>query len=171
MQLQGGGPDATRILDLLATTPQAEENLRVFTEMLFFNCLIGAPDAHAKNYSVILQGSDYALLAPFYDVASGFPYESMSRSGRLAMGIGGENRFGRMSRAALGRYARNGGLDRAGADEAWCVDLMLELAGRIEGEVGALFDELADIPHMDELRNRLERPLLDNCRQIARMLA
>ena len=62
--------------------------------MLFFNVLIGGTDAHAKNYSLLLSGNG-ALLAPMYDVASGLPYELLRRHGRLAMGVGGENRLGR----------------------------------------------------------------------------
>ncbi len=161
-----GGPDANAILGLLATTSQAEENMRLFTVMLFFNCLIGATDAHAKNYSILLQGDGHALLAPLYDVASALPYESLRRGGRLAMGIGGENRLGRMSENALGRYARNGHLDRVGLDADWCISLMRGLAERITAEAVALFDDLSDIDGMAELRSHLEDPLLENCRSV-----
>lgn len=166
-----GGPDAGTILTLLAKTPQAETNIRLFTTMLFFNCLIGAPDAHAKNYSILLQGSGYALLAPLYDVASGLPYESLRREGRLAMSIGGENRFGRMSANALSRYVRNGHLERIGIDADWCTSTMASLANRITTSADRLFDSLAGIPGMKELRIHLEQPLLENCRSIVTMLS
>ena len=47
-----GGPNASDVLRLLASTPHAADNIALFAQMLFFNCLIGAPDAHAKNYSL-----------------------------------------------------------------------------------------------------------------------
>ncbi len=162
-----GGPDANAILGLLATTPQAKENMRLFTVMLFFNCLIGATDAHAKNYSMLLQGEDRALLAPLYDVASALPYDSLRRDGRLAMSIGGENRLGRMSVNALERYARNGHLERAGVDADWCVSLMRGLADRIPAEAEALFGTLADVEGMAELQAHMEDPLRRNCRAVA----
>ena len=60
-------------------------NLVLFTYMLFYNAIIGAPDAHAKNYSLVLGKGTNAALAPMYDVASGLAYESMRRRARLAM--------------------------------------------------------------------------------------
>lgn len=101
-----GGPATADVLGLLASTRRAEANLAAFTRMLFFNYLVGATDAHAKNYSLLLGGKDDALLAPLYDVASGLAYEGLRRKGRLAMAIGGENRFGRVGSGAIRRYVR-----------------------------------------------------------------
>lgn len=165
-----GGPDANSILGLLEKTPQAPENVRLFTTMLFYNCIIGAPDAHAKNYSVLLQGSDRVLLAPLYDAASGMPYDSLWQGGHLAMGIGGENRFGRMSRTALARYAKNGRLDRVDLTAEWCVGLMRELANRVETNTSPVFESLSYVPGIEELRTHLEPRLTDNCRSIVRSL-
>ncbi|WP_167001285.1 HipA domain-containing protein [Mumia sp. ZJ430] len=47
---------------------------RDFFDALAFNVLIGAPDAHAKNYSVMLGRRGAVSLAPLYDVASIVPY-------------------------------------------------------------------------------------------------
>lgn len=82
------------VLELLVGTTWASINLTTFIRMLFFNYLIGATDAHAKNYSPLLGEHGDALLAPLYDVASGLAYQRLRRKGRLAMSIGGENRFG-----------------------------------------------------------------------------
>ena len=54
------------------------------------------PDAHAKNYSLLLGPDNDRIIAPMYDVASGLAYENLRRKGRLAMEVGGENRFGRV---------------------------------------------------------------------------
>lgn len=64
-----GGPTARDILELLLSVEKSSVSLRLFTGMLFFNCLIGAPDAHAKNYLLLLMETG-SILAPLYDVAS-----------------------------------------------------------------------------------------------------
>ena len=84
-----GGPSTYDVLRLLSSTgAQAHANMRDFTSYIFFNCLIGAPDAHTKNYSLVLSEDEGVALAPLYDVASALAYEGMGREGRLAMAIG-----------------------------------------------------------------------------------
>ncbi len=61
-----------------------------FADALAFNWLIGAPDAHAKNYSLLLSGSQVRL-APLYDIASALAYEEFYEPKlKLAMKIGGQ---------------------------------------------------------------------------------
>lgn len=83
-----------RMIRETATGPATDVDR--FVRALVFNYLVGAPDAHAKNYSVLLAGSQVRL-APLYDVASGLPDEPTRQDhelDRAAMGIGGEKRFG-----------------------------------------------------------------------------
>ncbi len=50
-----GGPTTPRVLELLCSTGgNARENAYRFILYLFFNYLIGATDAHAKNHSLLL---------------------------------------------------------------------------------------------------------------------
>ena len=171
-----GGPATADVLGLLASTRRAEANLAAFTRMLFFNYLVGATDAHAKNYSLLLGGKDNALLAPLYDVASGLAYEGLRRKGRLAMAIGGENRFGRVGSGAIRRYVRGrsdrqaSSLEVLGLTESWCTDVMAELAQAVPRAVAAVFDEAAAQPGADELRGRLEGPIAENCSQTLALL-
>lgn len=59
-----------------------------FADGLIYNWVIGGTDAHAKNYSVLLDGRD-ALLAPLYDIASALPYDDIHfPKAKLAMKIG-----------------------------------------------------------------------------------
>jgi serine/threonine-protein kinase HipA len=171
-----GGPATADVLGILASTRRAEANLAAFTRMLFFNYLVGATDAHAKNYSLLLGGKDNVLLAPLYDVASGLAYEGLRRKGRLAMAIGGENRFGRVGSGAIRRYVRGrsdrqaSSLEALGLTESWCTDVMAELAQAVPRAVGAVFDEAAAQPGADELRGRLEGPIAENCSQTLALL-
>ena len=94
-----GGPTTHDVLRLLCSTRNAHLNLLLFTQMLFYNCLIGAPDAHAKNYSLILGSGRNAVLAPMYDVASGLAYENLRRKGAPRHG----DRRGRIVSVAWGQ--------------------------------------------------------------------
>lgn len=92
-----GGPSAVQIIRLLQQVcPQ--EDTETFIQGLIANYLLGAPDAHAKNYSLLHLPDGVTRLAPFYDVASGIPYEHLSSNGipgkndgleKAAMAMGG----------------------------------------------------------------------------------
>ena len=144
-----GGPSARDVVALLKTTGEnAAANIELFTSMLFFNYLIGATDAHAKNFSLLLAARSDAVLAPLYDVASIFPYVAPREQVRCAMSIGGENRIGRVGEGALRRYAEANGLADFGLDGDACIELMASLARRIPAQLAELLDEFADIPEV-----------------------
>lgn len=105
-----GGPGAQRIADLLRASA-GETSAERFARSVIANQVLGAPDAHGKNYGVLLVGSR-ADLAPLYDVATGLIPDT---AGRLrypggAMSIGGERRFGDVERGSWERFARVLGL-------------------------------------------------------------
>lgn len=83
-----------------------------FTDAVVAQYLCCAPDAHAKNYSVILAG-DHAALAPVYDVASVLPYNPDPNSGlaRVAMPIAGHSRFGDVDLHYVEKFATTAGTD------------------------------------------------------------
>jgi serine/threonine-protein kinase HipA len=66
-----GGPGAKEIADALWLLParSREGSVQRFAQLLVFNALTYSPDAHAKNYSVLLQGSEVTF-APAYDLLS-----------------------------------------------------------------------------------------------------
>ena len=103
-------------------------------------------------------------MAPLYDVASGLAYDELRRKARLAMSIGGENRVGHTSRNALKRYAQANDLSRFGLGEAACVELMAELAQDVLDNLDGAFDDAQAAPGADELREHLERPLVELCK-------
>ena len=74
--------------------PAYDEDIQTFVIALIFNWLIGATDAHAKNYSVMIGGGGLVRLAPLYDIASVLPYPDIDPlKAKLAMKIGGEYRL------------------------------------------------------------------------------
>lgn len=149
-----GGPRAAQIARLLGrhgTRTNRESNQERFVQALAFNYLIGAPDAHAKNYSVLLSGRQ-VVLAPLYDVASALPYDADERSGlrSTAMAIGGERRFGYVREKHWRAFAAEAGLDEAMVLEA--------VAGVRERILDALSDALSNelvATRTSELRERM----------------
>ncbi|MBQ9043614.1 MAG: type II toxin-antitoxin system HipA family toxin [Eggerthellaceae bacterium] len=161
-----GGPAAIDIVGLLKQTERfATDNLTQFAAMLFFNYLIGAPDAHAKNYSLLIAGNGDVRLAPLYDVASILPYRDPHVTYKVAMSIGGENRLGYVTRNAIERFAEAADLP---AED--CVQLMATLARMIPERFAAVCDEAVGIPGMDELRERWEEPLVKHCEDTLKKL-
>lgn len=102
-----GGPSPEQILGLL----RSESRVRRFMDALAFNWIIAGTDAHAKNYSLLLSGSEVRL-APLYDLASALPYDEMHAPKlRMAMRIGGEYRIAAIRARHWRRLAESGGLD------------------------------------------------------------
>lgn len=106
-----GGPTAVAVAQLLASVA-AQSDVDRFADAAVAMYVAGAPDAHGKNFSVILAG-ERAVLAPIYDVASIFPYDPDPKSSlsRVAMPIGGKSRFGDVDLHYIEKFARNAGTD------------------------------------------------------------
>ena len=165
-----GGPSAADVIDLLRRSGDRtyrEQNVTRFTDGLLFNYLIGAPDAHAKNYSIVLVG-DIVRLAPLYDAASGLAYERRHQPGlgESAMSIGGERRFGRVERRHLEAFAA-----ATDQDAVALVDRTRELAATIPEAMSDALDRETVRMHTAELRDRLLAPVASLCATTVRQLA
>lgn len=112
-----------------------------------------APDAHAKNYSVLLLGDDVRL-APLYDVASGLPYLATQQGGlrSAAMAISWEREFGRVERKHWTGFAAQ---TRQDAEQV--MDALRSLAGSLPD---AMSDALSD-PLITRAAGALRSRLLD----------
>lgn len=67
-----GGPSVRQIARLFRSLPDAQDRVRNaerFYDALVFSLASQGTDAHAKNYSLLLEG-DHARLAPLYDLGS-----------------------------------------------------------------------------------------------------
>ncbi|MGB4780263.1 type II toxin-antitoxin system HipA family toxin [Microbacterium sp.] len=89
-----GGPGVVDIVRLLRrATPADTSDVDVWRliDAVIANWLLGATDAHAKNYALV-SARGRARLAPLYDLQSAVTYRDVfaARSARLAMSIGGE---------------------------------------------------------------------------------
>lgn len=171
---QDGGPGTAEIVQLLKSTGKnAQMNVAAFLQMLFFQYLIGAPDGHAKNYSLLLDVDGDHVLAPMYDVASMFPYvnQETGRHVRLALPIGGENRVGKMSRGKLQKLVDQCGLEELGFSESGCASLLCAYAQAIPQMLDQVFCEVSDVPGAMELQERLAPAVRASCELTLERLA
>jgi serine/threonine-protein kinase HipA len=105
-----GGPGVEACASLLRRNSAAPAaDLLGFLDALIFNLLVGNADAHAKNYSLLLEGDRTPRLAPLYDLLSTRVYGP--RFGRkMAMKYGREYRPDRIRGRHLDRLAKELGI-------------------------------------------------------------
>ena len=148
-----GGPCAADVVRLLRdasqTAAQARDNVGRFLDALTFNTLIGAPDAHGRNYAVLLDGENVTL-APLYDVATGLAYEQMSMQRVASMSLGGTFAFTDMNAASWRRLG-----DDVGVDGEELLTRARQLAADLPDAMEDALDELEDDPDVPEVRDRL----------------
>ncbi|GAA1212942.1 type II toxin-antitoxin system HipA family toxin [Rhodoglobus aureus] len=154
-----GGPGISEIVSVFRREQpkdRADATARRFLLAVAFNWIIGAPDAHAKNYSLLLRGST-AVLAPLYDIATITPYDRFTPdTARSAQAVNGSYRLVDIDVNAWHAQAFAVGLDGAEFVEA-----VRALAARAPDEIDNLCtasDVLAiDAQFAAELRIALQR--------------
>lgn len=160
------GPSALKVIETLRRARISESEVLKFIEGLISNYLIGAPDAHAKNYSILHHSDGHIELAPFYDIASGFPYETVSDDGlpgrndelrKAAMAIGGERFFYRISRKHWTKFAHD-----ARISEDWLLNTVAYLATAIPSALAQTIEEEPAAQHSD-LPGRLIPTVTQHC--------
>ncbi len=155
-----GGPSVKQIALLLSRSADLgsrERTLRSFYEALVFNVAMQGTDAHAKNYSLMLNG-DEVKLAPLYDLGSHAAYPPANGSRLdLAMSIDGEYRIDSVGADQLAKAARPLGIDQ---DEA------REIARSYFTNTASAFveagNEARKLPGLDDDRSRAFIDLLVN---------
>lgn len=91
-----GGPGIKTIMDFLNASDRRDEDREKFlrTQLVFF--LLGAVDGHAKNFSVALRPTGFAL-TPLYDIMTIYPpleaRQLEIKSAKLAMAIGNNRHY------------------------------------------------------------------------------
>lgn len=161
-----GGPSAANIVDLLRTySTDRDTDIETFVTALGFNWLIAGTDAHAKNYSLLLNGPDVRL-APLYDIASILPYEAVDlHEAKLAMKIGGEYKVDLIGLRQWQKFAREVRID---FDQF--VDVLISMAKQLPDEVTAARATARERGLNNALIERLATRLIDRARQCQRLL-
>jgi serine/threonine-protein kinase HipA len=85
---EDGGPGISQITTLIRrVSADPEADVERFLKANMFNWLIGGTDAHAKNYSFLIDAGDSSRVAPLYDLSSQLPYPDLITQ-RVSMKIG-----------------------------------------------------------------------------------
>jgi serine/threonine-protein kinase HipA len=161
-----GGPSPVNIVELLRTySTDRDTDLDTFGAALGFNWLIAGTDAHAKNYSLLLNGSDVRL-APLYDIASILPYEEVDlRKAKLAMKIGGEYK---VELIGLRQWQKFGREVRTDVDQL--VEVLISMAKQLPDEVSAAHALAREEGLNNALIDRLAKQLIDRAHECQRLL-
>jgi serine/threonine-protein kinase HipA len=151
-----GGPTPEQIVELLRREVRpislAEQQVNRFVDALAFNWIIAGTDAHAKNYSVLLAGSQVRF-APLYDVASVLPYNDMYLPKlRLAMRIDSEYRIEYIDGNHWRRFAVKNGLNP---------DATLERIDQLAARIPASFARAAQDDAVQALGKELAAVLVE----------
>lgn len=116
-QHRDGGPGLADIGRLVRSLPFEADRRMVgerFYRAFVFNVIAGATDAHAKNYSVMLDGAAVRL-APLYDLATYAAYWDGKARLDSAMNVGGEYALARIGAAQLAAAGNQFGVPPAAA--------------------------------------------------------
>lgn len=91
-----GGPGISPIMDLLKSSQRPEDDRKQFMRSVFLFWLLGAPDGHAKNFSIFLRQGGRFQLTPIYDVISAYPLiekrQIEIKKVNMAMALNGKNK-------------------------------------------------------------------------------
>lgn len=163
-----GGPSVAMISSLLTRSiggDAARQARERFADALALNWLLAGPDAHAKNYSLLLSAGQVRL-APLYDVASALPYPDFYPDKfRLAMRIGGQYRAARVTADQWRRAAAQLALD-----EDTVLDRVASLAERLPTAMESAAAE-ADVAALESpLPQRLLDLVAQRCAVLGRRL-
>jgi serine/threonine-protein kinase HipA len=133
---EDGGPSLRRIAGIVQAVA-SRESVETLLRAVTLNVLIGNGDAHAKNFSLLHEGSGGLRLAPLYDLMSTLWYGD----DRLAMYIDDVRRTNRVTGARLINEATRWGLTRRRAAE-----IIGEVLDRTPSAVAAASTETAGLP-------------------------
>lgn len=122
-----GGPGMKQVMRLLEGSGNPEVDRDRFMRACAFNFVIAGVDAHAKNYSLLMEAGGRFRLAPLYDIISALPYDRETYN-RLAMSVGGERKHARIYPSHWQKAATDARYDEAKA--VWHVrDIIAALPG------------------------------------------
>jgi serine/threonine-protein kinase HipA len=144
-----GGPAVADCAELIRRHCSAPaRDITVFLDALLFNFAIANYDAHAKNYSLLLDGPGSIRLAPLYDLISTVVFAGTDR--KLAMRYGGENRPAYVRGRHLDRLAGDLGVKPALVRRR-ALDMCERLEAAAEEARRSLPEEFQDRPILEKV--------------------
>lgn len=166
---ENGGPGVAKVASFfnkMADGPEQSAQFRLsFAMMVMFNHFSGSPDAHAKNYSILILPDGSMRFAPMYDAASGLGYSYLDshkpRLPRGAMRIGAHDHFARVTETDWQTFAKELGLP---------FEVIRSEHDRIAQSMPDAFRTMLDGDIPAEARKRLlESPLLRRMEELCKI--
>jgi serine/threonine-protein kinase HipA len=149
---EDGGPGISQITTLIRrVSADPEADVERFLKANMFNWLIGGTDAHAKNYSFLIDAGDVIRLAPLYDLSSQLPYPDLITQ-RVAMRIGDHYDIARVRLADWQNLARSCALN-----EEQVIGMLTDMARALPEVVSAAHAKA----RTDGLSERVVGPLAE----------
>ncbi|MGH7583246.1 MAG: type II toxin-antitoxin system HipA family toxin [Gemmatimonadales bacterium] len=135
-----GGPGIGAVILLVREYSQRPaEDVRRFLSATALNWILAAPDAHAKNYALLLGPHAAVRLAPFYDIISYLPYaDSQLHRVNLAMKIGRERLVRRIQRRSWEQLA-----DAVGMPRLTMIDVVIDTIAAVSANVESVQEQAA----------------------------
>ena len=165
-----GGPSTRQIVELIRSTVRgsdAETDVWRFVDALAFNWIIAGTDAHAKNYSFLLAGTQIRL-APLYDIASILPYDDTNGfKVKMAMKIGDDYKLRRIDRRRAWEHAA----DELKLDRDRLLARVSDLAERTPEAIDQAARECVISETSNELPARLVALVTERSKQCRALLA
>lgn len=163
-----GGPDVVRLVRIIEeNSSNPQEDVLSFIRSLGLHWVLLAPDAHAKNYSLLIAAGGQVRLAPLYDVISVLPYPHRyhARKTKLAMRIAGEYR-GHFIRARHWRRLA----DQIGLDQEDVCNTMRQLVSAVPDAVSAAAAGARGADLEPDFIDRFEELVITHADACARLL-
>jgi serine/threonine-protein kinase HipA len=149
---EDGGPGISQITTLIRrVSADPEADVERFLKANIFNWLIGGTDAHAKNYSFLIDAGDDVRLAPLYDLSSQLPYPHLIAQ-RVAMKIGDHYDIARVTSTDWQHVALS-----CAVDQERVISMLTEMARVLPDVVSAAHAQA----RADGLSERVLVPLAD----------
>lgn len=157
-----GGPGIKAVMELLASSGAPDIDRERFMRACAFNYVIAGIDAHAKNFSILIEGGGRFRLARFYDVISALPYDTKTYS-HLAMSVHGERRYAAIYPMHWEKMAAECRYDKAAA-----VDHVREYVAAIPDRAVAVLKACEHGGLRLEIVTRLAESLLQRCKALVK---
>jgi serine/threonine-protein kinase HipA len=135
------GPSIRDMFDIVRRHAPGPSILRLL-DAVILNVLLCNTDAHAKNYSLLLQGRTRVELAPLYDLMCADMWDSVTRN--MAQEIGGSNRGDQLTAKHWRRLAED-----AQTNPTATLRRVRQWSERVEREIDAAAGEVRAMPAGD----------------------
>jgi serine/threonine-protein kinase HipA len=158
-----GGPGMKQVMRLLEGSGNPDVDRERFMRACAFNFIIAGVDAHAKNYSLLMEAGGRFRLAPLYDIISALPYDRETYKS-LAMSVGGERKHARIYPSHWKKAAAD-----ARYDDNKAVQHVRDMIAALPAAAQRVLDECRASGLAVDTITRITEGLAERCERLGRL--